>query len=198
MRLITLASNHPAELICLKEALSLPEMWVHIRKPSISNKEQDSYLCAFSDAEKERIVVHQKQDIAIDNGLINLHLKSTERERIKFYPQVKTGYLRLSTSTHSWTEFNELNSLFEAAFISPIYRSISKPGYGLKEQLALGMERQNKETKLIALGGLNAQRLTELKNKGFDDYALCGAIWEASNPLTEIIRCYKIIHSSSV
>lgn len=198
MRLITLASPHPAELFCLKAALSLPEIWVHIRKPGISNQEQEAYLSAFSEAEKARIVVHQKQDIALANGLINLHLKSSERERIEFYPLAKAGKIQLSTSTHSWATFNQLDPVFSAAFISPIYPSISKPGYGLKEQLPLDTERQNKQTKLIALGGLNAQRLTLLKNKGFDDYALCGAIWEASNPLTEIIRCYKIIHSCLV
>lgn len=195
MRLITLPHQHPKEIEFLKEALRLPQMWVHVRRPGASFMEMLTYLLQFSEQERSRIVLHQQQQVALVMGIQSLHIPTPIREAGN-YPQEKIEGLIMSTSTHSWDEFNALSSLFKFAFISPLFPSISKEGYGCEQQIESPIKRVNQHTEAIALGGIDATKLAIIKDKGFADYALCGAIWHSQTPTKELIRCYKLIHSS--
>jgi len=197
MRLITLPQQHPQEIDVLKEALHLPNMWVHVRRPGASFMDMFTYLLQFSTEERARIVLHQQQEMAIEMGINNLHIPTVQRAD-ENYRVEKVKHLRVTTSTHSWAEFNGLSDLFKAAFISPLFPSISKEGYGKEQQINGTAERKNLHTEAIALGGIDATKLTQIKDKGFSDYALCGAIWHSKNPLKELKRCYRIIHLSSL
>ncbi|WP_431243985.1 thiamine phosphate synthase [Flavobacterium sp. P21] len=101
-----------------------------------------------------------------------------------------------STSTHSIADFNSLKNDFDYAFLSPVFKSISKDNYEPKidffEEIKL---RTNHETKVVALGGIDSNNIqTTLKN-GFDDIALLGAIWNNKKPLTEFKLCQQIVLS---
>lgn len=196
MRLITLPQQHPLEIELLKKALRFPHMWVHVRKPKATFMEMLTYLLQFSEKERQRIVLHQQQQVSLVMGINNLHVPTPLRQAGS-YPQENTEGLTMSTSTHSWDEFNALSNHFQFAFISPLFPSISKKGYGHKQQIDSRVERKNRHTEAIALGGIDATKLTYLKDKGFADYALCGAIWHSPNPIDELTKCYEIIHSSS-
>ena len=197
MRLITLPQQHPQEIELLKEALQLPDLVVHLRKPAATKAEMQTYLRHFTAEERQRLVLHQQQELALALGMQHLHLTTAQRLQGDL-PTARLAELNTSTSTHSWAEFNALSPLFKAAFISPVFPSISKEGYRTTAQLSNCGERRNQHTKAVALGGIDACRLTEIKDKGFDDYALCGAIWHSNNPIKALTTCYSIIHLSSL
>lgn len=184
----------------LRILLELPELLVHIRKPFHSEKEMATYITQFTPDERGRLVMHQHHEIGLDLGVDHLHFPAAMRDKGISMLNKQRGLqhistVRLSTSTHSWEEYMTLSPRFDAAFISPLYPSFSKPGYGIDRSISWEDKRTNQATQLIGLGGINAQRLIALKTTKFDDFALCGALWYASDTIKEARTCYKIIHS---
>jgi thiamine-phosphate pyrophosphorylase len=103
-----------------------------------------------------------------------------------------------STSTHSTEEFNALESIFDYAFLSPIYPSISKPDYFSKiNHLEAIKKRINFSTKLIALGGISSKNILTTLENGFNDVALLGSLWNSKNPLIQFKKCQQIVLSYS-
>lgn len=191
MRIISLPGLCNAEIGLLKVMLHEPYTWIHVRKPEATAATMKMYVAEFSHLERRRLVMHQFQEEALDWGIPNIHFPARKR-RDSLKTCFKSAQL-ISTSTHNWDEFNSLAAPFDAAFLSPFFPSISKEGYGKNKTIRLG-KRTNKRTQLIALGGLDAQRIQTLKTAEIDDFAFCGAIWQATNPLKTFYQCYHSIH----
>ncbi|HJY12596.1 MAG TPA: thiamine phosphate synthase, partial [Flavobacterium sp.] len=105
---------------------------------------------------------------------------------------------RYSTSTHSIEDFNSLEKEFEYAFLSPVFKSISKEEYYPEKDLfkALAL-RTNTNTKVIALGGIDSENIKKTLENGFDDVALLGSIWNNDNPVKQFKLCQQIAHTYS-
>lgn len=104
--------------------------------------------------------------------------------------------IHLSTSVHTIEDFNLLKKYFDYAFLSPVYNSISKENYKSKIDLLNAIKgRTNFNTKLVALGGIEAQNIKKTLDAGFDDVALLGTIWDAGNPIKNFKLCQQIVLS---
>lgn len=80
------------------------------------------------------------------------------------------------------------------AFISPFFPSISKKGYGKGSTVMQEVRmRKNRDVKLIALGGINADTIPSVLDAGVDGVALLGAVWENDQPLEAFKKCKKTI-----
>ena len=75
--------------------------------------------------------------------------------------------------------------------MSPVFDSISKSDY--KRVEFDFTKRQNKETKLIGLGGIQSENVDQAIRMGFEGVALLGAIWNNSNPINEWNLCKDAI-----
>lgn len=159
---------------------------LHIRKPDYSEAEMISFLTALGSGFKNKLVLHSHHHLANSFGINRLHnLKDVK------------GIVNpiFSVSTHSIEEFNTLRN-FEYAFLSPIYPSISKPGHESSEDhLESVKKRRNFNTKLVALGGISMENISETLEKGFDDVALLGCLWNNADPLKNFKTCQEIVHS---
>lgn len=71
------------------------------------------------------------------------------------------------------------------AFLSPIYNSISKQGYAAAafDRRALKATLSACPIPIIALGGVTADKLPELRDLGFAGIAVIGSVWAATDPL---------------
>jgi len=187
MHIITLGNTAKEEIALLKSLIAWPGVYVHVRKPDLSEAQYAQYLAAFTSHERQALIAHQHPALSIDHGLPRLHLSAARRNSLS----AQELRLYASSSTHSWDEFNALPSSFEMAFISPVFPSISKKGYGIERQVSPA-GRTNRTSKAIALGGLNATRIAHMEQHDFDDFALCGALWEAADPLLEAKLCYQL------
>lgn len=85
----------------------------------------------------------------------------------------------MSVSCHSFEEIDALPFEPNYVFLSPVFDSISKPGYPsaftpeyLKENL------QKRRIPVIALGGITAEKVAECRKMGFRGVALLGHVWE--------------------
>jgi thiamine-phosphate pyrophosphorylase len=160
---------------------------LHVRKPDYSEMEMVSFLTAIGSDFRNQLVLHNHHHIAHSFGINRLHNPKEAKE---------IANAVFSASTHSIAEFNALENNYAYAFLSPVYPSISKQGYTSTENhLDTIKERSNFNTKLIALGGISAENIAETIQKGFDEVALLGSIWNGINPLENFKLCQQAVLS---
>lgn len=90
-----------------------------------------------------------------------------------------------SASCHTILEVNQ--SKKEYVFLSPVFDSISKPGYLSNFSLnELEVQLKSVPTRVYALGGVSDENIRLLKNVGFAGAAVKGFIWDrGSSPVKQ-------------
>lgn len=167
---------------------------LHLRKPQSSRQELEVLLKSIPSVFHPRIVMHDHFQLAEAYQLGGIHLNS----RNHAIPEGFEG--SISRSCHSLQEVKE-NSRLDYVFLSPVFQSISKEGYGsgfslevIKKAALDGIINK----KVIALGGLSEKTIPSIASIGFGGVAVLGALWgdkpEAS-PASLIINRYKIIQA---
>ena len=167
----------------------------HIRKPNYSKEELRSFLLAIHSRYYSQLVLHQHHELTEEFQIKKVHF--TEKDRLNKIPDKFQKSVRfLSTSVHSIEDFNDLPNVYNYAFLSPIYSSISKQNYvPVKNAFEEIKKRTNQYTKLIALGGISFENIEEILRNGFDDFALLGTIWNTKNPIENFKKCQTIAQS---
>lgn len=147
---------------------------LHLRKPGASIAEIESLLQQLPAEYLPRIVTHEHFPLASAWHLKGIHLNGRN-------PQAPAGYEgHISRSCHSLEEVEKYKPFCNYVFLSPIYDSISKEGYASafsRENLLEARQAGIIDAKVIALGGIDARRLTEVVVTGFGGAALLGDIW---------------------
>ena len=177
-----------------EEGLSL----LHIRKPDFSELEMAQFIHQIKIEFRDRIVLHSHHLLAEDFGINRIHFSEKERKESFDFPArfPKPCRYNFSTSTHSIEDFNSLENDFDYAFLSPVFKSISKENYEPKTDLFEALKsRTNYKTKVIALGGIDSQNIQKTMKNGFDDIALLGTIWNNKNPIKQFKICQQIVLS---
>lgn len=160
----------------------------HFRKYGLQDETVLEYLNKVNPIYRMKIVLHSHKQLSHELGINRLHFNT--EDRISLHPDLIAIGQQLSTSTHSIDEFNALNQTWTYAFLSPTFKSISKPGYGkLKTVLKDIKFRNNQEMKLIGLGGINYQNMDQVLQNGADGIALMGSIWNQNKPAAYIKAC---------
>jgi thiamine-phosphate pyrophosphorylase len=169
-----------------EEGLSL----LHIRKPGLSQLEMAKFIHQIKHEYRTKLVLHNHHEIATDFGVNRIHFSETERKK-NYFPEISN--MILSTSTHLIEDFNGLANIFDYAFLSPVFTSISKENYSPKTNLFEDLaKRENFSTKLVALGGIHLDNIEKSLQHGFDDVALLGTIWNSPNSIKNFKLCQKI------
>lgn len=177
----------------LEEGLSL----LHIRKPNFSELEMAQFINQIKLEFRNKLALHHHYDLAEDFGIDRFHFSEKERKQNSAFPTRFSKPCRSkSTSIHSIEDFNSLENDFDYAFLSPVFKSISKENYHPKIDLFEALKlRKNHKTKVIALGGIDSQNIHKTLKNGFDDIALLGSIWNNENPVKQFKLCQKIVLS---
>ena len=164
---------------------------LHVRKPLISNEEMEALLNGIDESFLPQVVLHSHFELAPKYDISRLHIREADRQN-KIDKKGSKDYI-LSTSVHNIEAFNALDDHWEYAFLSPFYPSISKKGYGdgttIREECK---QRNNRNVKLIALGGINEVNCNKLLTENIDGIALLGAVWQDSSPVEVFRRCRNI------
>jgi len=161
---------------------------LHIRKPLMSREEITSFLYGIDEEFYPQLVLHGYYDLGKDHHISRFHFREADRngEVYKSY----TGQGTLSTSVHDIETYNVLGREWEYAFISPVFPSISKKGYGEHSNVMKDIKhRKNPDVRLIALGGIDENNICTVFENGADGAALLGAVWESDQPLNTFKRC---------
>ncbi|WP_316819016.1 thiamine phosphate synthase [Pedobacter nyackensis] len=166
-----LSFEHESELINLLFETGMPLF--HLRKPGMDIDSYAKLISLIDSSYHNRIALHQFHELVSDFALIKrLHYPEKLRTEGCKYEQDNV----LSTSIHSLNELDKLQS-FDYAFYGPVFNSISKPGYIGLDVGKLELPAGNKRIKLIALGGIELDKVEKVKLIGFDGLAVLGTIW---------------------
>lgn len=150
----------------------------HLRKPGYSLNDYEALLQQIRPEFYDRIVLHQYHHLAEAYGIQRIHFSESDRPNTL---RRREGVI-YSTSIHDPQKPIEWNK-YEYVFVGPLFDSLSKEGYtgkGLAFFEALALEQRSR---CVAIGGIQQQKIAELKNAGFAGMAVIGAVWNSSDPL---------------
>ncbi len=151
---------------------------VHLRKPESAIEPMARFISSIPEQYYPKISIHDHFELATDFGLGGVHLNNRN-------PSAPSGWNGLiSRSCHS-TEEIKRNSHLDYLTLSPVFDSISKPGYlslfDLENLKELNLER------VYALGGVTFDRLAGLKAVGFPGAAMLSDAWKIRNEMLQFI-----------
>ena len=164
---------------------------IHIRKPEASEPEIEELLKTLQalGADMSRLTIHYNEPLARKYGLGGVHLRIEE-----LLAGAGEG-LRRSCSAHGWTEAERAATDADYVFLSPLFDSISKPGYRSAIDPAEAAERlRRRKGRIVALGGIRPANIARVGRIGFDGAAVLGAAWSADEKAVNTERTLKNYH----
>lgn len=170
---------------------------LHLRKPRAKRWELEALLERLAPRWASRLVIHGSRELAARYGVPQIHgsaglIGSAESgsaesgsagaglvgDGLAAVRSADAGVLPvISTSVHSWEELKALPRGLAYAFISPLFDSISKPGYGANKAL-LQQPPGPLPCMPVGLGGISADTIGEMIRYGWKGAAVLGWIWE--------------------
>lgn len=169
----------------------------HLRKPGQTDRQIAEYLKQVPADLHRRIMVHGHPCLLAQFDLNGIHFR--EKARIRNLPHIRQ--LRhdhpgccLSSAFHRIADIPESDGLFDYILLSPIFDSISKPGYrSAFDHSDLRPFLSRTEHTVIALGGLDAQRAVTAASLGFKGIAVLGAVWQTTSSPEKTARQFSAV-----
>ena len=173
--LLTAAENMMSEWDTLKEVFEQGLIdYVHIRKNNQDKAYITKILNSLYKKDRPKIVLHGHPEIANKYKLGGYHHKSQS----KYDSTIETEFQ--TKAFHSIEEIKNCKHPYKYGFLSPIFDSISKPGYTGNfnlDELKSFLKSDEKPFPIIALGGIELENIDKIKEMGFDGVAILGAFW---------------------
>lgn len=163
---------------------------LHLRKPGATREELARFLDSLRASDRARIVLHDHFGLCLRYGCAGVHLNS----RNPSLPAELEG-VSVSRSCHSLEELEAWKESCNYLFLSPIYDSISKEGYGSafpRKELEKARESGLLDSRVYALGGVSLEHIDELRGLGFGGVAVLGSLWQSSDP----VACLRALLSA--
>lgn len=181
MRFIVITSPDflPGEAALIARLFDCGLDTLHLRKPGSSVESCARLLDAVPAEYHGRIVTHDHFTLCRDYGLQGVHLNSRNPAAPGFVLSGR-GRHTLSASCHSVAEVLRRKPGVDYVFMSPVFDSISKQGYGAAytdEQLDRAAADGTIDDRVIALGGVSLGRLPVLRRWRFGGAAFLGDVW---------------------
>jgi len=170
----------------------------HLRKPALPETALVRLLERIAVRHLDKIALHSHHHAAEPFGISRLHYPEPLRELTPpelLKQQSESGKI-LSTSVHRVGSLWEVKDLFDYAFLSPIFPSISKKGYGEAFDPKKWERVKESPTRTYGLGGISHQNIPDLTQLGFEGAALMGSIWKKPHQeaLKELEYCLQYQH----
>jgi thiamine-phosphate pyrophosphorylase len=187
--LLTSPTSLPNEPRLLTELLAQRVERLHLRKPGWSASQLEALIQELPAHYYSRLVLHAYPHLVRQYQLGGLHLTGNQRAATKRRPALLPGQT-LSTSYHSLAEISQHRRHYDYVFLSPIFDSISKEGYGSNFDLAEVATFLRKLAarpgycrQVLALGGIETQNINLVQEAGFAGAAVLGTIWQSADPV---------------
>lgn len=182
----------------LRQLLSSGEYTrVDIRKPFADTRSVERLIREIGQEFRHRLSLHSHFELAGEPAIGGIYLS----RRNPYPPEGWKG--AICCSCHSIDELSEMLPQVDYAYISPIFPSVSKPGYGIGSNMIddsrlTRLLRSPHGSKIVALGGVTPARLPLLAEKGFSQAALLGSAMGVKEFPLESFRLQFITHGDTV
>jgi thiamine-phosphate pyrophosphorylase len=156
----------------------------HVRKPSWSRDALEAWLGHLPAAWRPRIILHHHHPLAAKLGLGGTHDRDEEGN---------SGQLGYSRSCHHIDTLRLLLPLYGSLLFGPVFPSLSKSGYGPAADFpwdglkSILKEKTPADARVLAIGGVTADRLARCRDLGFDGAAVIGAVWNEQDPVAAYV-----------
>ena len=183
MKIIAITPPHAIddEVVVIRQLFAKGIDIVHLRKhqSEFEGNNVISYLhkilSALTCEERSKIIIHDYPTLYEEFSLKGIHIN----KNITSLPENYIGYK--TRSCHSFDEILKYKNEYDYLFLSPIFESISKPGY--KSPFTPEMLQQASlegiiDNKVIALGGVTFDKIPYLQSLNFGGVAMIGGIHE--------------------
>lgn len=171
---------------------------LHLRKPSYSKKELIDLALQIEEPYRQRLALHSHHAIAENLGVKRIHFP----EAIRLYTsdhelkRWRTKNYTLSTSIHALENYQTLAHHFAYTFVGPLFKSISKDGYGPSTEHLPALALSKHPVEIVGIGGITPDKINVLRQNHFDGVALLGAIWTHPDKAIETFQlCQKNANS---
>ncbi len=167
---ITLPDYFPGEIGKINDMLKSGQFdFVHIRKPDYDISQMRDLLKGIKLTLLSQIKIHSHFSLIDEFPGIGVHLNCR-------WSEIPENAISISKSIHSIEEISE-SDCYNYVTLSPIFDSISKPGY--ESAFILSEIKESISGKnIIALGGVTEEKIPLLKATGFYGCAMLGAAWQ--------------------
>lgn len=189
MDLIVITSPEPVpeESRIIREIIEAGAWKIHLRKPTLDLNGIEKLLDQIPAALHKQLVTYDHLIPDAEIGGIHFRKGMAQNAQIE---ELKARGICTSTSVHSFEEvFQEED--YDYLLIGPLFRSLSKPGYGPGP---LGSPI-NSNVRLFALGGIDEKNIAALDQKIFSGAAILGAIWQDKDPVEKFRMIKKSLDS---
>jgi thiamine-phosphate pyrophosphorylase len=198
---VNIPSEHEVINALLEEGLE----YFHLRKPEFTETEMASFLREIKPKFLKRISIHSHYKLIEKYNLRGIHftnkyLEAIDKDELKgIFKLASKKNLQLSTSIHTLEKMKDLK--YSYVFLSPVFDSISKRDYEssfnseiLKEYLK-NIKSVKNRPEIIALGGIEENKIEKLMDLGFDGFALMGSVWNIFKETQDVNKTLNIYHS---
>ncbi len=160
----------------------------HLRKPEFSNEDIEDYLRKIPPHFHHRIILHYQFEIAERFNLKGIHFNSISINHFKDYFNIP------GIRSYSIREFEEVFNLrgkIDYVLLSPGFMGILREDSVVLRENLKKLLKKTECPKLVALGGITEQNISELKHLGFWGAAVLSDIWHTTNSSNEMLRKMK-------
>ncbi len=197
--LIAPEQDIPNEIAILNQLFIAGLECYHLRKPNKDYQEHCEYLNQIDKKYHNRIVVHYFHELINAYDLKGIHFQEAKRRdflstqyKVKspqfiesYAKKLDTEYSLLNTmsfssSFHEPEELEQCEFDFDYHLLSPVFSSISKEGYEGR-----GFEVNHINKRIIGMGGVTTDNLSQFTKLGFKGVGVLGGIWSSKSPITD-------------
>jgi thiamine-phosphate pyrophosphorylase len=193
---LTLEKQEPGEIEQIITLFESGLETLHLKKRNLTSKEMERFISEIPAIYYDKIVLHGHYKLAVKFKLKGIHLSKSHRgnsiadkwRRLKL--KIQHRKLIFTTSFHSLQSLQQNKSSFEYVFLSPVFTS--KTYYDPTEASGLNVLRKAinlSNQKVLALGGVNEEKLPIVKAAGFYGIGLSSSIWKSvQTPSKSLVR----------
>lgn len=155
---------------------------LHLRKPETPAMYSERLLTLIPEKYHKRIVTHEHFYLHEEFNLMGIHLNA----RFPNEPDDFSGHL--SYTCHSIEEVKAKKHFYDYVFLSPIFGSLEKKcehAFIAPEELRSARKASIIDNKVMALGGITLDNISQIKSLGFGGAVIMGDIWNKFNARTD-------------
>lgn len=196
--MFTYPETLPHETLLLNNLMEGDWDFLHVCKPDYSRDEMINFLELIPN-HHAKVILHSHFDLLREFDVAGININRKVLAQVSFEDELKSScdqrfllvknyqlYVNgerpdlVTYSAHSFKEIQEIPFMTDYVFLSPIFDSIAKTGYesAFSDAEVLTAFLENTKERVIALGGVDANRMPICKTLGFKGYAMLGDIWK--------------------
>jgi thiamine-phosphate pyrophosphorylase len=203
--------DDPREIAVLGALLAAGLERYHVRKPHWTAAQLETWVRTLPAEWRPRLVLHSHHELVATLGLGGYHWRDDKVGRgVPDEPQFDTAHPEgspdlpiTSRSCHDFARLWASLGHYDSVFFGPVFSSISKPGHGPSDNFSTGelssllnsRTADERRTAVLALGGVTAVRLPQIRALGFDGVAVLGAVWQADDPVAAFCEIQDAVYA---